>query len=494
MATSAGYVQGHTLSNKLMNHYAVNLYHRLPSSLRVIPVYLRGRYLRWWRYGPETERFIEEALEREWWPPQRWQYWQQEQLGRVLHRAATRVPFYREQWAARRRAGDRSSWAYLENWPVLEKESLRKNARAFIADDCDVRRLYHEHTSGTTGKALDLWFGREAVRALYALFEARGRLRYGVSRHDRWAMIGGQLVTPVSTRRPPFWVWNRALNQLYMSSYHLAPDLIPYYLDALAHYDVEYLIGYTSSLYALAREALRLSRRNLRMKVVITNAEPVFDYQRAAIEAAFQCAVRETYGMAEAVAAASECESGALHLWPELGWVEVWDRNMSAEAGGEGELLATSLLNLDMPLVRYRIGDRGRLLHKNCACTCGRTLPPLAAVEGRSDDVLYTADGRLIGRLDPVFKSHLPIHEAQIVQETFTRVRVRYVPTKDWRSEDGADLVRQLRERLGAVEVVLEPLAEVPRTSGGKFRAVICLIPKDMQAEVLRRIRCDAVD
>src|SRR5262249_50417099 len=133
------------------------------------------------------------------------------------------------------------------------------------------------------GKPLDVWWTRKTVRAWYALFEARCRLWYGVSRQDRWAILGGQLITPRSQRRPPFWVWNAALNQLYMSSYHLAPDLIPYYLAALKHYRISYVFGYTSSLYAIANEALQVGRNDLQMIVAITNAEPVFDYQRRGI-------------------------------------------------------------------------------------------------------------------------------------------------------------------------------------------------------------------
>lgn len=459
-----------------MNDRLLKMYHRLPPALRSLPVSLRGLYLRHWRYGPETERLVEEALERETWSAERLRNLQEERLAYVLHRAATLVPFYREQWAARRRAGDRASWAYLENWPVLEKESVRERARAFVADDCDVRRLFHDHTSGTTGKSLDIWASRETVRSLYALFEARARRRYGVTRRDRWAMVGGQLVAPVGVRTPPFWVWNQALNQLYMSSYHLAPDLIGHYLDALARYEIKYLIGYTSSLYELAQEALRLGRDDLRMTVVITNAEPVFDYQRAVIGRAFQCPVRETYGMAEAVAAANECEHGALHQWPALGWLEVFDGDAPATRGQAGDLVSTGLLNAEMPLVRYRIGDRGSLPEADGTCACGRTLPLLGALEGRADDVLITADGRRVGRLDPIFKAQLPIREAQIVQETFSRVRVRYVPTEEWSAADGADLTRRLRERMGEIEVVLEPLAEVPRTANGKFRAVICQV------------------
>src|SRR5262245_52521515 len=148
-----------------MRDTLLRLYHRLPAPTRSVAASLRGLYLRSWRYGPETERLVEEALEREHWSSEWWRNWQEERLAYVLHRAATRVPYYREQWATRRCRGDRASWEYLENWPILEKEHLRQNPIAFIADGCDVRRMFHEHTSGTTAKPLDLWWSRDTVRA-----------------------------------------------------------------------------------------------------------------------------------------------------------------------------------------------------------------------------------------------------------------------------------------------------------------------------------------
>jgi phenylacetate-CoA ligase len=406
-------------------------------------------------------------------------------LAFVLHRAATQVPYYREQWSFRRRHGDRASWEYLENWPILNKEAIRSNPHAFVATDCNVRKMYHEHTSGTTGKALDLWWSKKTVRGWYALFEARTRRWNGVSLHDRWAILGGQLVTPVDQRRPPFWVWNVPMSQLYMSSYHLAPDLISHYLDALKRYRIRYLLGYTSSLYALADALLRQKRIDVLPHVVLTNAEPVFPHQRKAIEAAFGCPVRETYGMAEIVAAASECQMGRLHLWPEVGWVEVIDGNVPVEQGESGDLVCTSLLNLDMPLVRYRVGDRGALSASLGACSCGRTLPELASIEGRDEDVLYTMDGRKVGRLDPVFKMRLQVLEAQIIQEALDRIRVRYVPAPEFSSADAESIIERLCERLGPVQVILEELQEVPRTANGKFRAVICnLSPEQLKSIV----------
>ena len=274
--------------------------------------------------------------------------------------------------------------------------------------------MFREHTSGTTGKPLSLWWSMETVRKLYALSEARIRYWNGVSRHNRWAMVGGQLVTPVTQRQPPFWVWNKGLNQLYMSSYHLAPDLIGSYLEAMSRYRITYLYGYTSSLYALAQAVLESGRQDIGMNVAIANAEPVYDYQRASITEAFKCPVRETYGMAEIAAMASECTAGRLHLWPEVGWVEVIQDKQSLPHGASGDLVCTGLLNADMPLIRYRTGDCGALTGGSETCKCGRTLPVIESVDGRVDDLLYTMDGRRIGRLDPIFKGDLPIHEAQI--------------------------------------------------------------------------------
>ena len=460
-----------------MSDWKLNLYHQLPPFARSWMASARGYQLRNWRYSAQTDRLVEAALTREQWSTAQWQSWREERLAFVLHRAATRVPFYRDQWSERRRRGDKASWEILSNWPILEKETLRAHNAAFVADDCEPRRMFHDHTSGTTGKSLDLWYNRATVQQWYALFEARWRQWYGVSRHDRWAIIGGQLITPVEQRRPPFWVWNAGLNQLYCSSYHLAPDLVPFYFDALKKYGVQYLLGYTSSLLALAEVALQTKRNDMRFKVVITNAEPVFDYQREIIEAAFQCPLRETYGMAEMITAASQCDAGTMHLWPEAGQLEIVAGQQTLQAGACGELIGTSLLDADMPLIRYRVGDRAALAAAHDACACGRSLPHLQQLEGRTDDMLFTLDGRRVGRLDPVFKARLPVKEAQIIQEQLDRIRVRYVPTADFDARAAASIVERLQARFGQVQVVLEECRDIPRGPSGKFRAVICQLP-----------------
>jgi phenylacetate-CoA ligase len=182
--------------------------------------------------------------------------------------------------------------------------------------------------------------------------------------------------------------------------------------------------------------------------------------------------------MAETVAAASECSGVRLHQWPEAGFVEVQPT---------GELICTGLLNADMPLVRYRVGDRGRLVANQGPCACGRTLPVMASIEGRADDVLVTSDGRAAGPLDPIFDGLDAIREAQIVQEQLDRVRVLVAATAAFSEMHERSITLGVRERMGEVQVIVDRVETVPRTSNGKLRAVVCnLTPAERKAALAR--------
>jgi phenylacetate-CoA ligase len=465
-----------------MNSLFLACYHRMPSHLRSTAATMRGWYLRRWRYAKGSDQLAIEALERDRWTTAQWRTWQDERVAYVLHRAATRVPYYRDQWAARRRNGDQASPELLANWPVLEKDAVRANARAFLVDDCDHREMFHEHTSGTTGKPLDIWRTKETVSSLHAIADARTRMWDGIPGEARWARLGGQLVIPVKQRRPPFWVWNAAMRQLYLSSFHLAPDLIPHYLDALARYRVVFIAAYPSSLYALAQEAVRLGRTDLKMTAVYTNAEPLLPEHRATIAEAFQCPVRETYGMTETVAGGSECDAGQMHAWPEVGHVEI---------AGDGELICTGLLNLEMPLIRYRVGDRGTPApsadNGTNACSCGRGLPLMGSIGGRTNDMLLTPDGRQVFWLNPVFYGLQGVRQSQIVQEKIDLLRVLIAPAPGFTPATARTIVERLRQRMGEVHVLVDQVEEVPRTANGKLRAVICNLSPEQRAAALEQ-------
>jgi phenylacetate-CoA ligase len=463
-----------------------SLLRRLPPPARSAAVTLGGMYVRRRRASGDHAGRVVDALARDAWPADRWRAWSDERLAELLHHAATRVPYYRAHWERRRRVGDRTSWDRLENWPLLEKDELRAGARQFLADGADPRRMQRLPTGGRSGKPLTVWRSRATAAELEALADVRARGWHGIPPGTPWAHIGGDLIVPARQRRPPFWIWNGALRRLAMSTYHLAPDLIPHYLDALAQYRVGCVAGHPAALAALGEEVLRLGRTDLTLLAAFTGG-PLPEEQRRVIAAAFRCPVVDSWGMTELAAHASRCPDGALHLWPDVGTVEVLGPGLTPVAPGEaGELVCTGLLNRDMPLIRYRVGDNGRLAPEDTRCTCGRALPLLASVDVRRADTLLTPDGRQICSLSPVFYG-LPVRESQVVQESPDCLVVRVAPGVGYSAVTGRLIVARLASRVGGVDIRVETVACVARAAGPA--PVVCHLSAEQRDALLRRAR-----
>lgn len=445
----------------------------LPYPLKVLGASVVGLRRQRLRYGTETDELARAALERETWGTASWEKWCQDRLRSILERARNLEGYegLRPQPESNR----------LHEWRILDKERVRSNPGAFALKPASRSKVVRTVTSGSTGTPLALWVSHRSLREWYALFEARWRRWNGVTRFDRWAIIGGQRIVPVDKKHPPFWVWNAGMRQLYISAYHIARWSAGPIIEAMKRAGVVYLWGYASAMTELAREVLFQGLKPPPLRVVISNAEPLLQEQRRILREAFRTRVVNTYGMAEMVAGASECEYGTMHLWPEAGIVEVLDdEGKPCPAGEVGRLICTGLINDAMPLVRYEVGDRGAVAPASKRCPCGRTLPILEQIEGRLDDVVITPDGRRIGRLDTVFKADFPIRRAQIVQEELDHLTVRVEPGDSF-SREAKELIRRaVQVRVGSgVHVDVKEVDEIPLSANGKFRGVISHVARD---------------
>ena len=203
---------------------------------------------------------------------------------------------------------------------------------------------------------------------------------------------------------------------------------------------------------------------------MFTSSESLLAFQRETIEQAFGAPVRDRYGVSEFCVSMTECRERRLHVDMEFGIVEV-EVEEESEDWERGPLLVTGLANDATPLLRYRVGDVGT--RAKTPCPCGRPGDVFLDVDGRIEDYVMTPDGRLVGRLDHIFKEQLDVAEAQIVQETRDAVEVRVVRRPSWSAASERSLMKEIRSRLGdAIRVELAYLDAIPRESNGKFRAV----------------------
>ncbi len=444
----------------------------MPYFLKNLSVSIHGHYLDWLRYGGLYRSLLGRIKEREKWDLESLLKYQETSLLQLYRHAIENVPYYVEQVKHGIIPSEVKSIGDLSYLPILEKQDLIQQSGELVDRNKKKYLLKKIYTSGSTGTPVKIYNSRNDFQRKYAYHHMRVIRWGGVDLGTPYAMVGGQLIVPFKKNKPPFWVWNSGLNQLYMSSYHLSSDFSKYYLEELRRRKLNYIYGYPSSLYSLAYFAREFEYDDIRFNVAFANAEPLLIYQKNLIEEVFKCKTHEHYGSSEFVALASECREGNMHISPEAGIIEVLgENNKPVDNDQVGKLVCTGLLNYSMPLLRYNTGDVGSISIRTCDCGCA--FPILEKVEGREDDLLITKDGRRIGRLDPVFKGDLGIKEAQIIQETIERITVKVVPSKNYTNERGGEIVKRLKERMGDINVEIILVNKIERTMRGKFKAVV---------------------
>jgi phenylacetate-CoA ligase len=225
-------------------------------------------------------------------------------------------------------------------------------------------------------------------------------------------------------------------------------------------------------MYSLALLIKEANLKVSKLRCAISNAEPLLQHQIDIITEIFGCTVVNTYGMSELVAAAcSFNDVNEMLIWPEVGLIETLqlESDLPVLEGESGRLICTSLLNKDMPLIRYEVGDTGIITDSSA----GIKFQKITELTGRIDDLVITDSGKRIGRLDPVFKNNFNIKEAQIIQETLSSFTLKVVPDSDYNDKNGEAMVNSLKERVGEIRVNIELCESIERTNTGKFKAVI---------------------
>jgi len=308
----------------------------------------------------------------------------------------------------------------------------------------------------------------------------------GLVQGEPYASLLGRVIVPMTQTRPPFWRWNYINNQLFLSSFHLKKENLPFYFEELRRAGVRAIEAYPSTAYILALYLLE-TKNTFPLRCIFTSSETLFDYQREAIERAFQCKIFDAYGMSERAAFATECtEHRGHHLNSDYGITEFLDgRKEPAAAGSVGTIVATSLHNFAMPFIRYETSDASSSLSGQCIC--GRGFPLMDSVATKQESIVTLPDGRLISPsvLTHPFKPMHNIAESQIIQERVDELLVKVVRREAYSDNDEATLLSGFKERLGeGVKVRISYVDAIPRTANAKFKWVISRIPPQFGSKV----------
>jgi phenylacetate-CoA ligase len=400
----------------------------------------------------------------------------------MVGHAYRHVPFYREEMDRRGLKPDEFRMAVdLARLPLIDGPLVADQPQRFRADNLASLEGLGIDSSGTSGRSKKIHYD---TRALF-LALANGHRQRIVYSHFTGRLFGYReldLTRPTSVASQ--------IRRFY-ESYSCTPpwvdltrcDLSPGDLSfeetvaAINELRPDVIVGYGSYLGVLFRDVHRRKTPIHRPKLIVYGADRMPDADRLLLEQEIGIPVVSIYQSVEALRIGFQCQQRrGFHLSLDVVAVRVVDdQGHDVDSGGAGHIVISNLTNRATVLLNYQLGDVVTL--SKAPCTCGRTLPMIEDIRGRSDDVLRLADGRLMHGLVALEPLHsVPgVLQVQIVQQAPDRFLLRAVSQPGANPSDAAlALIRALRSKVGDEgEVEVHWVHTIPPGPNGKVKAVV---------------------
>jgi phenylacetate-CoA ligase len=371
----------------------------------------------------------------------------------------------------------------LSKLSVLTKQDIRNHFEAIRSESYSSENVIKHTTSGSTGVSITVY-----------LDELCQQLKRGATlRSDEWSGWRlGERVACVWGNPQIRTDWRGIVRRkllerdyLYLDTLRMSSRSMSEFIRKMSSTPPSLLFGHAHSLYLLARFCRdKHPNATIRPNGIISTCMVLHDFERNEIESVFRTRVTNRYGCEEVGLIASECERhNGMHVNSELVYVEILDKHgQHCRSNQPGRIVVTDLSNQAMPLFRYEVGDMGAW-SSHC-CSCGRTLPLLAKVEGRTADYVVTSSGDYISgiSLTENFAVKVPgVAQMQIVQEDFERFTFNIVKGADFGPHSLTEIESLVRQRFGeGTNYKCVYVDHIPPERSGKYRFCISHVNKAM--------------
>jgi len=427
-----------------------------------------------WLKGHSTVSALKSMERSQWLSPGALEKLQTDNLRGFLTRIGRDVPYYRDLFCSIGfDPGSVGSARDLQQLPLMGKPEIRRNTDRLKADNAGPLEKFT--TGGSTGEPLVFYRGKQRVSHDVAA-KWRATRWWGVDIGDPEIVLWGSPIE-LGTQDRIRLLRDRVIRTELLSAFEMSEANMLQFTRRIRAYRPRMLFGYPSSLALLAEYASGhgYCLDDLGVKVVFVTSESLYPHQREVIERVFGAPVANGYGGRDAGFIAHQCPEGGMHVTAEDIVVEIVGEQGEALPDGEkGEIVITHMCMGDFPFVRYRTGDVGSLSNDRCAC--GRGLPLLGELEGRTTDFIRAADGTVIHGLALIYVlRELPqVREFKIIQDSVSHVTLRLVMDSEGREALEREVRAQFRQRLGNDLVVsFEYVDKIEREASGKFRYVV---------------------
>ena len=336
-------------------------------------------------------------------PPREFVHWQARQRRKIVQYHLANNPFYKNQVGSRI-----DTW---EELPILRKQDYQRPIEELLAQPYGRTNVYRASTSGSSGHPFHFAKNKHSHAMDWAIQKHRYGL-YGLSFKSKQARFFG---IPKSINGFLFEkAKDHVMNRSRFSVFDLSNCKLEGFLRRFRGNNFDYIYGYTHSLVLFAQfvhdQGLKLVEVCPSLKVCLTTSEMCTPDDRTVMEQGFGVPVVNEYGTSETGILGFEFPDGSWRLSEET---------IYAETTATGEILVTSLFNKAFPIIRYNIGDIGKISDTRI----DGKYRQLLLLTGRTNDVITLPSGRKAAGLTFYYISKRILEKSGVLREFVVRQR-----------------------------------------------------------------------
>ncbi len=356
---------------------------------------------------------------------------QRKKLYELIKYASQNIPYYRKIVKKYDiHFSEDTIFKDIKKFPVLTKEFIRNHFdELYIFKD----NSYYRNTSGgSTGEAVIFFQDKqylEWANATKRLFNEWAGRKPGEPMVKLWGSLRDILEGGQGFKG---YLRQQISGVTILNSYRMNEREMYEYVKSINNIKPRLLLAFPNSIDELARFIQKHRLSIYSPPAIMTSGGLLYPEVQARIKEVFQAPVFNRYGSREVGDIACNCEENqGLHVIPNIHYIEILNNREKEVKAGEigeiGEIVITSLTNYSMPLIRYKIEDRGILSKKECSC--GRGFPLLEKVEGRIRSTFRNKQGDLIdsGLFIRLFFFRDNIKQFQVIQESLDQITINLV-------------------------------------------------------------------
>lgn len=381
----------------------------------------------------------------------------------LLDHANRKIPYYRH--LLKQHGVDPATitgFRDISRLPLISKNCLRDAGTGAWAQDLPEKSRYTATTSGSTGQPLELVYSFKD-RLFSHAHSLQCMAAYGWRPWMRGMALGSQalpsdhLLERFRLCRWPRVDTSQAVAEWLKSYHHIRPQA---------------LHCYPSALREFCFEARRQGGLNWQPEILSAGGELYDETITPLTMEIFGKRPLVMYGSVEAGRTAMECrEQNGFHVSPLAVHIELLNDGQPVSAGEPGNVYVTSLINENMPIIRYELGDVAEWVQEKCAC--GSSWPRIHLHQGRKSDVIHLQGNRHVPvtTLCAIVGNCGAINQFQFILRSPGHLVLRYEPSTQ---KSGLEqTVSDLEKTLPGIRVTLNESGQLPRTASGKVKRLI---------------------